>query len=76
VTLHATRDGENITIHGNTGVHVLVENSHLAKASITEHAHHVRYFHAELGKLLDAAEGKTLADDAEGPQDTEADVEL
>ncbi len=56
MTLHATRDGQKVTIHGNTGVDVEVRNSHLASAQITEDAQHVRYFWRQLGEHLDAAD--------------------
>jgi hypothetical protein len=56
MTLHATRDGQKITVNGNTGVEVLVQNSHLSHVKITEDARHVRYFHTQLGELLDAAD--------------------
>lgn len=62
MTLHATREGKNITVHGNTGVTVLVENSHVQHARITENHQHVKYFHAQLGKLLDEAEAEEQQD--------------
>ena len=52
MTLHATRDGQSITIHGNTGVDVAVRNSHVERVGITEAAQHAEYFHGQLGKLL------------------------
>jgi hypothetical protein len=58
MTLHATRDGQRVTIHGNTGVDVSVRNSQLAQADITEDAGHVRWFHKQLGELLDQAEAE------------------
>lgn len=58
MTLHATRDGQNVTIHGNTGVEVLVQNSHLTHVQITEYAQDVRHFHTTLGKLLDEADAE------------------
>lgn len=56
MTLHATRDGQAIIIHGNTGVDLEVRNSQLAGVHIKENAQHVRHFHASLGHLLDAAD--------------------
>ena len=52
MTLHATRDGQAITVNGNTGVEVLVQNSHVAHVKITENAQHIEHFHAQLGQLL------------------------
>lgn len=59
MTLHATRDGQAITIHGNTGVSMHMENSVLHHARITETAQHVRHFWGYLGTLLDEAEKAT-----------------
>jgi hypothetical protein len=56
VTLYATRDGQQITLHGNTGVHVAVENSQLLDVTITEHATHLRHFWGQLGSMLEASE--------------------
>ena len=58
MTLHATRDGQNITIHGNTGVNVLIENSRLTRTEITENAQHVEYFCEQLTRLLNEAQAE------------------
>lgn len=55
MTLHATRDGQKITVHGNVNTEVLVKDGHVQHVRITEDAQHVRFFHDQLGKLLDAA---------------------
>jgi hypothetical protein len=47
MTLHASRDGQKITVHTTYG---LVENH------ITEDAQHVRGFHTQLTELLDRAD--------------------
>lgn len=60
MTLHATRDGQAITVNGNTGVEVLVQNSHVTHVKITETAQHVRHFHKHLGELLDAADAERV----------------
>jgi hypothetical protein len=57
MTLHATREGQVITVHGNTGTEILVQNSNLVHARIREDARHVEGFHAQLGALL--ADAKT-----------------
>ena len=62
MTLHATRDGQKITIHGNTGVDFKVTNSHLEGVHISEDARHVEYFHGQLGTLL--ADAKAERDDS------------
>lgn len=61
MTLHATREGQAIAIHGNTGVDIEVRNSQLAGVHIRENAQHVRYFHGQLGKLLDEADAEREA---------------
>ena len=61
MTLHATRDGQSITVHANTGTEVLVQNSHVQHVRITENAQHVRFFHDQLGKLLDSADEERKA---------------
>ena len=61
MTLHATREGQKVTINGNTGVEVLVQDSHLTHVKITEDAQHVRYFWHQLGQHLDAADEERKA---------------
>lgn len=56
MTLHATRDGQAIAIHGNVGVDLEVRNSQLAGVHIKENAQHVRHFWHQLGNLLNEAE--------------------
>lgn len=61
MTLHATRSGKDITIHGNTGVSLSIENSQLQRVGITEHYEHIRYFHGQLGRLISEAEADAEA---------------
>jgi len=61
MTLQATREGRNITIHGNTGVEVLVQRSMLSYVKITEDFKHIKYFHTQLGILLSKAEAEANA---------------
>jgi len=61
MTLQATREGRNITIHGNTGVEVLVQRSMLSYVKITEDFKHIKYFHTQLGILLSKAEAEEAA---------------
>ena len=56
MTLHATRDGEKITIGGNTGLRVSMRDDRVTDVSITDHFMHVRHFWGSLGRLLDEAE--------------------
>lgn len=66
MTLWANRDGQAVTIHGNIGLNVDVQDSRVAQYSISENAGHVRGFWSQLGKLLDEAEqeAKEAANDA------------
>lgn len=74
MTLHATRSGQKITINGNTGVsldvalgsgvgapHIVMNDGYAQHVRITEDAYHVRYFHSQLGQLLDEAEAERAA---------------
>lgn len=56
MTMHATRDGQSITVNGNIGTEVHVKDGRVNFVRITEDAQHVRFFWNELGKLLDAAD--------------------
>jgi hypothetical protein len=71
MTLHSTREGQRITIHGNTSVsldvalsshsgapHIVMENGYAQHARITEDAQHIRYFWHQLGKQLDEADAE------------------
>lgn len=58
MTLHATREGQNVTVHANTGVDVEVRNSHVVTVKVTEVAQHVEHFHAQLGRLLEEAKAE------------------
>lgn len=56
MTLHATRDGQKITVHGNNGVAMEVSDSRVTGVHITEEAQHVgAYFLEQLGRLVDEA---------------------
>jgi hypothetical protein len=61
MTLHATREGQSIKVHGNTGVDVHVSNSQVREVVINENAQHVRWFHTQLGQLLDEADAEREA---------------
>lgn len=74
MTLHATRDGQRITINGNTGVsldvalgagqgtpHLVMNDGYAQHVRITEDAQHVRYFWHQLGEHLNAAEAERNA---------------
>ena len=58
MTLHARRDGQNVTIGGNNGVDLIVQRSRVSSVEITENAQHVEYFHKQLGDLLEAAKAE------------------
>lgn len=73
MTLHATRSGQKITIHGNTHVsldvqlggagspHIVMNDGYAQHVRITEDLQHVRYFWGQLGRLLDEAETEAAA---------------
>jgi len=56
VTLWANRDGQAVTIHGNIGLSVTVQDGRVTQYAVSEDAAHVRSFWGQLGKLLDEAE--------------------
>jgi hypothetical protein len=58
MTLWVSRDGQDLTIHGNTGLDVEVKASRVAGFGVTEDAVHLRHFHGELGVRLDEAEAE------------------
>jgi hypothetical protein len=77
MTLHATRDGQKITINGNTGVsldvqlgpsaagpHLVMQDGYANHVRITEDVTHVRYFWGQLGRMLDEAEAEARETDS------------
>jgi hypothetical protein len=58
MTLHATRDGEKITIGGNLHADLVVQDSRVTQVSITEDVMHVRHFWSQLGRLLHTPEDR------------------
>ena len=66
MTLWANRDGQAVTIHGNIGLDVSIQNGHVAQYSISEHAAHVRSFWGQLGRILDEAEQAAKEDTEHG----------
>lgn len=61
MTLHVTRSGQKVTINGNTGVDLHMENSQLHHVRITEDAQHARWFYNQLGQALDEADAERTA---------------
>jgi hypothetical protein len=58
MTLWVTRDGQNVTIHGNVNLKADVRDSRVQDWSVTEHAVHVKGFWGQLGREIDAAEAE------------------
>jgi hypothetical protein len=56
MTLWVNHDGPTVTIHGNIGLDVSVQNGGVREYSISEDAAHLRSFWGQLGKVLDEAE--------------------
>ncbi len=65
MTLHATRAGQKVTLHANCGISLAIDGAKYVSAEITEDAQHVRWFHTQLGQLLDAADAERAAATAE-----------
>lgn len=58
MTLWVSRDGQTVAIHGNTNLTAKIEGSKVSEFAVTEHAAHLRYFHTQLGSMLDEAEAE------------------
>ena len=58
MTLWVSRDGQNVTIHGNVNLKVAVDDSRVTEWAVTEHAAHVKYFWSQLGREIEAAEAE------------------
>jgi hypothetical protein len=56
VTLWVSRDGQTVTIHGNLGLGVKIQDSRVQEYTVTEHFQHLRHFWGQLGHALDEAE--------------------
>jgi hypothetical protein len=52
MTLHATREGEKVTIHGNIHLDVKVTDGRVFEFAVTEDARHVKGLWGQLGNLL------------------------
>ena len=61
MTLWASRDGQTVTIHGNTNLDVKVELSQVREFSVTEHPAHLKHFWGQLGVLIEQAEAESRA---------------
>jgi hypothetical protein len=58
MTLCVSRDGQAVTIHGNVGLHVSIDDSRVTEFAVTEHAQHVEHFAGQLASLLKEAEAE------------------
>jgi hypothetical protein len=61
MTLWASRDGQKVTIHGNNGLDVKVQDSRVQEFGVTEDAQHVQHFWGQLGELLEQAKQERAA---------------
>ena len=61
MTLWVSRDGQQVTIHGNVNLDVKVEKSRVDQFSVTEHQVHLRHFWGQLGALIEEAEAEARA---------------
>ena len=64
MTLHASRNGQEVTIHGNIHLDLELKDGLVRQFSVTEDAAHVRSFHKQLGELLDKAQEELRGDSA------------
>jgi hypothetical protein len=62
MTLWVGRDGQVITIHGNVGLNVKIQDSWVAEYSVSEHYAHLRHFWGQLGDALNEAEQAATAE--------------
>ena len=56
MTLWVSRDGEKVTIHGNTNLDVRVQDSRVSEFAVREHYAHLRHFWGQLGAQIEEAE--------------------
>jgi hypothetical protein len=64
MTLWVTRDGQEVTIHGNVGLDVKIEKSQVHNFTVSEHAAHLHHFWGELGRHLEEAGAEIRAQTA------------
>ena len=62
MTLYAARDGQKITIHGNNGLGVRIQESRVAEFTVNEDWRHLRGFWGQLGDLIREAEAESGQD--------------
>jgi hypothetical protein len=62
--MHATRSGQEVTVHANCGIDLEIDGAKYVSVRIRENAAHMRYFHGQLGRLLDEAEAEEKAKEA------------
>ena len=61
MTLWASRDGQKVTIHGNNGVAMKLQDSRVAEFSVTEDAQHAGHFAGQLLELIEQAKQERAA---------------
>jgi hypothetical protein len=60
MTLWVNHDGPTVTIHGNVGLNLSLENGQVREFSVSEHAGHLRHFHTQLGSVLDEVDRQVV----------------
>lgn len=60
MTLHATRNGQRITIHGNLGLDLAVRDGQVSDFHVTDPGglEHYRHFWGQLGRLIEEADAE------------------
>ena len=58
MTLWVSRDGQAVTIHGNLGLDVKIQDSRVAEYTVSEDLGQIRALWGSLGKLIEEAEAE------------------
>jgi hypothetical protein len=60
--MHATREGQQITVHANCGISLVIDGGTYVHVEIKEHYAHLRHFAGQLLQMVEAAEKEALAE--------------
>ena len=58
MTLWASRDGQMVTIHGNTDLNVKIQGGRVEEFTVSADAQHIKHFWGTLGTLIEQAEAE------------------
>ena len=68
MTLHVTREGRKVTIHGNSGLGLDLRDSRVFAFTVNEDWRHLRSFWGLLGVMIEQAEAEEVAGIVHEPQ--------